>query len=254
MIAVGFSRELSPAANPFTEETMEVYLITNNITKKQYIGQTVKALKTRWSEHKSPAAITRFSRSIKKYGAENFTMESLHVCETKEEMDFVEMFYIAFLNTKTPNGYNLTDGGEGTHGMSPSSETREKMRLAKLGKKQTSEHIASRVKGRLEGNHWHKHTDETKKLISEKLTGAGNANFGKPKSDSTKKLMSEANCKAKPWHHGTGTAYQKYKCRCSLCLEWYSKHLEITKENSRKRTKWLAVRTKSWIMGASWCG
>ena len=36
-----------------------------------------------------------------------------------------EIFWIAKLNTKVPNGYNLTDGGEGL--VNPSDETRAKM-------------------------------------------------------------------------------------------------------------------------------
>ena len=218
---------------------MQVYLITNKVTGKQYVGQTVKSLPTRWSEHKSPASTTRFSRSVRKHGAENFTMESLHQCDTKEEMDFVEMFYIALLNTKTPNGYNITDGGEGTHGMIPSLETREKMRVAKLGKKQAPEHIAARHKI---GRHHVPHSEETKATISIKLTGAGNANFGKPKSERTKLLMSLSNSETKPWHHGTGTAYQRYKCRCEVCTgesSWYGRML------SKRRNPWHAEITLS---------
>jgi group I intron endonuclease len=210
----------------FSENKMQVYLIANKVNGKQYVGQTVKALKTRWSEHKSPAAITRFSRAVKKYGPEAFEMSVLQVCETKEEMDFVEMFYIVLLNTKSPNGYNLTDGGEGTSGMHPSPSTVEKMRQAKLGKKQTAEHVASRLKGRTEGKRWHGHTEETKKLISEKLTGPTNANFGKPHSAQHNQRIKESNLKAHLWQHGTGTAYQKYGCRCVVCVgerSWYAR-------------------------------
>jgi group I intron endonuclease len=73
--------------------------------------------------------------AIKKYGEEKFLIETIHTCESKEEMNFVEMFYISLFNTKSPNGYNLTDGGEGNLGITPSKETRLKMSIAKKGKR-----------------------------------------------------------------------------------------------------------------------
>jgi hypothetical protein len=68
-----------------------------------------------------------FAHAIKVYGPEQFTVETLHVCESKEEMDFTEIFYIEFLNTRSPVGYNLTAGGEGNLGWKPSEEIRERM-------------------------------------------------------------------------------------------------------------------------------
>lgn len=41
-------------------------------------------------------------------------------------MDEKEKFYIKEYNTKAPNGYNLTDGGEGSLGYHPSKETNQK--------------------------------------------------------------------------------------------------------------------------------
>jgi group I intron endonuclease len=228
---------------------MQVYLITNKVNGKQYVGQTVKRLSSRWSEHKCSDTNTRISRTIRKHGAENFTIETLHTCETKEEMDFVEMFYIALLNTKTLNGYNITDGGEGTHGMYPSPETVEKMRQAKLGKKQTPEAVANRLKSRKEnGTPWHKHSEATKKLISEKLTGPTNANFGHPHSDLHNQRIRESNLKTKPWHHGTGVAYQKYKCRCNVCVgegSWYKRMTDASKVKAKRELNGKCTGIKS---------
>ena len=44
-------------------------------------------------------------------GAENFSREVLAECETPEELDAQERFYIKKLDCKHPKGYNLTDGG-----------------------------------------------------------------------------------------------------------------------------------------------
>jgi len=115
---------------------MQVYLVTNLINGKMYVGQTVRPMNVRWYQHKQETShVSCLRNAIKKYGEENFAIDNLHACNSKEEMDFVEIFYISFLNTKSPNGYNLTEGGEGTLGIRPSKETREKMRVAKKGKR-----------------------------------------------------------------------------------------------------------------------
>jgi group I intron endonuclease len=189
-------------------------------------------LGTRWSEHKTPSATTLFSKAVKKHGPDSFSLEVLHECETKEEMDFVEMFYISFLGTKSPKGYNLSDGGgRTTLGLKMPTEAVEKMRQAKLGKKQSPEHTAKRNR---KGRKHAKHTEETKQLLSKKLTGPANANFGHPHSEEHNQKIRESNTKAKPWHHGTGTAYQKYKCRCEVCVgpdSWYQRMI-----NKRENT------------------
>jgi len=117
---------------------MIVYLVTNKVNGMQYVGQTSKTLMRRWNNHGLPSnKDLYFNNSILRYGKENFQVEQLHTCETKEEMNFVEMFYISLLNTKRPNGYNLTDGGEGCPGHTVSAEGRLRMREAQLGKKQS---------------------------------------------------------------------------------------------------------------------
>jgi len=42
---------------------------------------------------------------------ENFSIEVLATCETQEELDEQERFYIAKLDCKVPNGYNTMNGG-----------------------------------------------------------------------------------------------------------------------------------------------
>jgi len=109
---------------------MQVYLITNKINGTQYVGQTVRTLEQRWNSHVSVAMRGKgeyLAKAIKKYGAEQFTVETISLCESKEEMDFTEMFYIALLRTQRPSGYNLTAGGEGNLGWNPSEEIRSRM-------------------------------------------------------------------------------------------------------------------------------
>ena len=102
---------------------MIIYLITNNINKKQYVGQTVQKLTARFTKHKS--ATTYLGNSIRKYGEENFSIEAIDMANSKEELDEKEKYWIAKLNTRAPNGMNLTDGGEGVLGREVSLEERK---------------------------------------------------------------------------------------------------------------------------------
>jgi group I intron endonuclease len=125
---------------------MVVYLITNKINGKKYVGQTVKPLHNRWIQHgkSSNRRNTYFTNAIQKYGRESFKIETLRICHSKPEMDRIEKFYIAKLGTLRPGGYNLTTGGEGTPGHTVSKAGRLRMRKAQLGKKHSEETKAKR--------------------------------------------------------------------------------------------------------------
>src|ERR1035441_4600397 len=96
------SRELLSIRSFSEIKKMLVYLITNTVNNKLYVGQTSQSLLKRWSSHGSDAKRNRGPNALvhafKKYGKENFTCEAIHLCESKEEMDFVEMFYIVLLS------------------------------------------------------------------------------------------------------------------------------------------------------------
>lgn len=86
-----------------------VYLITNLLDGKKYVGQTTRTLEERFSEHSEADSL--LGRAIQRDGAENFSREVLAECETPEELDAQEKFYIKKLDCKHPKGYNNTDGG-----------------------------------------------------------------------------------------------------------------------------------------------
>ena len=115
----------------FHGEIMLVYLITNKINGKRYVGQTSQTLQKRWNRHKSPMNHRNSSylyNAICKYGAENFIVEPLVIVETKQEMDYYEQELIKVLDLRNPaKGYNLTDGGGGMLGFKLSEETKKKM-------------------------------------------------------------------------------------------------------------------------------
>ena len=92
---------------------MFVYLITNLINGKRYIGQTSKSLEQRWYLHQHRPNCKALHSAIKKYGADNFSIEILDSAPTRELLGELEVEYIHRYCTISPNGYNLTAGGEG---------------------------------------------------------------------------------------------------------------------------------------------
>ena len=118
------------------------YLILNQI----YIGQTTKPVEQRIKEHRY-CTTSYIGREIHKHGWENFTWVVLEECYSREELNAAEMKWIKILNTKYPNGYNLTDGGDSS---------------ARKGRKLTEDH--KRKIG--DGNRGKKRSDLTKLLLS----------------------------------------------------------------------------------------
>lgn len=143
-----------------------IYKITDHFNKKYYVGQTTRSIDIRFKEHKRNK-ISYIGRAIHKYSKKFFTIEILEECETAEQLNERERYWIAKLNCRWPNGYNNSVGGEGN--WERTSESIEKM---------------SR-----KGTH---QTEKTRKQISLSLTGEKNPQYGKPKSDETKAKLSAA--------------------------------------------------------------
>ena len=97
-----------------------VYVVTNQVNGKQYVGMTTVGLEARKKKHLydlKKGSHFYFHRAIKKYGVDAFTWEVAYVGETAEELFEKEIELIAELDTYN-NGYNMTLGGEGTSGCS----------------------------------------------------------------------------------------------------------------------------------------
>lgn len=95
-----------------------VYIITNDINSKVYVGQTTRSIEERWKEHKRIKCSKNeknmlIKRAILKYGESHFKIKELEKCN-KEELNSKEIYYINFYDSYK-NGYNSTIGGqEGT--------------------------------------------------------------------------------------------------------------------------------------------
>ena len=158
-----------------------IYMHTNKINGKVYIGQTSRSVNERWRKNgEGYVNNTLFYRAIQKYGWDNFEHEILYTGLTKEEADKKEIEMISFYDSNNPEkGYNLTNGGKGTNGYRLTDEQRQ--------------NISERQKGRLL-------TDEWKEHISEAVRGENHPFWGKKLSDEHRKHLSEA-------HMGQKSAY-----------------------------------------------
>ena len=111
---------------------MIIYKTINLLNGKIYVGQDSKN-----NPNYFGSGVYIWS-AIKKYGKENFKKEILYECSSKKELNEKEIEWIKRLKCRGPNGYNLTDGGDGVVNLS--EESREKMRkphgpMSEKGKK-----------------------------------------------------------------------------------------------------------------------
>ena len=98
-----------------------IYLITNKINGKKYVGQTITTIEYRFKKHMSntqKGACPCIYNAVKKYGKDNFSCEQLDfaIAPTKKELvnilNELEIYYISKLKTLVDeNGYNIDKGG-----------------------------------------------------------------------------------------------------------------------------------------------
>lgn len=152
-----------------------IYSITNTVNNKRYIGisEDYKNRKRvhQWAMKNNKHRNIKLQRAVNKYGYDNFRFEILDSLETSDRIEALtlENRYIVKYNSYK-NGYNQSEGFEGSTLQKYSDERLEKMRVNMLGN--------TIWKGR-------KHTEETKAMI-------GIGNKGKKVSLKTRKKLSES--------------------------------------------------------------
>ncbi len=144
-----------------------IYLITNNLNGKKYVGQTIaQDINKRWKSYynlrKKQIGIC-FYNALNKHKPENFKFEIICIC-FDDDCNKYEEDYIQKFDTLSPNGYNLRLGGKNGK---QHPESIEKRRIANTGKKRQEEHI---LRGERNHNFGVKMSEEQKQKISKSFT------------------------------------------------------------------------------------
>lgn len=136
---------------------IDIYLVTNNVNGKQYVGKTQIGYKERFKQHCQAFEYgDRYylACAIHKYGKENFSIELIAQVED-DSWEFWERYYIQTLHTHySEGGYNVTLGGDSNPMNDPSA-------VAKHDKICKSEYFRNLQRELSKGR---KHSEETKEL------------------------------------------------------------------------------------------
>jgi group I intron endonuclease len=129
---------------------MNIYVVTNQVNGKQYVGQSHRTPTERWKEHlreTKRGCLYLFHRAIRKHGPGQFQVKLLATANDQVELDRLEEQWIETIQSLSPKGYNTKVGKQGRwseeirkrvsekmKGQPKSAETRRKMSEAKKGK------------------------------------------------------------------------------------------------------------------------
>lgn len=174
-----------------------IYLTTNLINNKKYIGQ-----------HRSEKFDLKYfgsgillKEALSKYGKENFRIELLKECISEDDLNNSEIYYINLFDAvNSDNFYNIANGGDGhtcdpwNKGLKgcykptqkqldalargrtlPSSEKHKKQLSDRRKGIKVSEETRSKLRENQLGR---KYGDETKEKHRQALLGSKNPNFG----------------------------------------------------------------------------
>lgn len=119
-----------------------VYLLTSP-SGKGYVGITRHTAAERFLVHVRDSKTSTWSAvhaAMRKYGPESFKLETLLEGDDWSELCAAERRLIAELGTKSPRGYNLTDGGEGVANLPAEVEAR---RVANSARSRTGKPLSA---------------------------------------------------------------------------------------------------------------
>jgi len=152
-----------------------VYKITNLVSGTLYIGKTNNMI-DRFKSHITAANSGNnnqiICKAIAKYGSNNFSIELIDDNLSEDMAFLLEISWINLLKSTGNRLYNMTIGGEGRSGLKHSEETKKKMSESQKGK------IVS---------------EETKAKQSIAHLGDKTFNFGKQLPESTRNKISQSN-------------------------------------------------------------
>ena len=187
---------------------MQSYIITNKQNGKSYVGITTRKIARRWYEHcyVGNSCGQLLNKAINKYGIDAFEIQVVASAKTIVDLKELEKQLIVQYQTKVPNGYNLTDGGDGLTGYRHTEEQKKRNGDAKRGTVLSDETKQKMKDAHLgENNHFYgkSHSEETKQRISEtKKANPTRYWLGKKRDEETKLKFSLAKLDKPSWNKG----------------------------------------------------
>lgn len=156
---------------------------------KVYIGITSKRPYIRWGLNGNNYISSRaFYNAILKYGWDNIKHEVLFLDLGENKAKELEMSLISHYK-KLGISYNITDGGQGTLGLTKTLQQKEVLRMAHLGKKlsqETRKKMSEVRKGKPGTMLGKKHSESTKIKMSLAKSGELNPQYGKRRTEEQK--------------------------------------------------------------------
>lgn len=171
------------------EKTFCVYIHTNTVNGKRYVGQTCrKNPASRW--HKDGSGYKsndHFTNAIKKYGWDSFRHQIVLDGLTLEEANLAESLLIDIFDTMNQeHGYNKKYGGNNGF---LSDEAKRRISISNTGRQITDEHRAKISASKM----GHQTPEALRKILSEKCSGWH-------QSEDVKRTISEKNT-GKHWYN-----------------------------------------------------
>lgn len=175
-----------------------IYKITNLANGKIYIGK--HSTDNLNDSYMGSGKIIKNARS--KYGKNAFKKDIIAFSDNEDSLNLLEKFYIKKYKSQDSSiGYNLTDGGEGTLGISHSGEKNPmygkhhsdetKAKIIASHKGMLGKHLSEESKAKISvANKGRHHTDETRQKLSELRKGKAPANKGKHLTEEAKAIIS----------------------------------------------------------------
>ncbi len=114
-----------------------IYLLTNLVNGKKYVGQTKQKLSERICKHRSDSKNAKqlISKAIAKHGWENFDVDIIGMAFTQESANELESSRIKEHSSLAGHGYNVSTGGHSGFNLCENEITKRSVRQKLVCKK-----------------------------------------------------------------------------------------------------------------------